>query len=301
MSIARILARHASPRYGLVTRPQLLAAKVCARTIDRAVDDGLMARLHEGVYVLPGSPLTWRRTVLAACLSAGPKAVASHATAAHLLSLSDVRPKEIEVTVPIRSHPIGDGFVVHRTRRPLVVVEHDGIPVTCAARTIADMAARVPRSRLGEMLETAIRTGRATRADLERELRRVFRGRSVLAELVAELVVSDSVLETRFRQALRQRGLPEPVPQYEIRRGGILVARVDLAYPEQRIVVELDGLAFHSDRTAVERDRRRRNDIRTAGYALLEFGWSDVVRPNDAMRRVRRTLWERGHPDVVSL
>jgi hypothetical protein len=49
-------------------------------------------------------------------------------------------------------------------------------------------------------------------------------------------------METLLARALRQNGLPAPVPQFEIFDQGRFVARVDFAYPDERIVIEYDSL-----------------------------------------------------------
>jgi very-short-patch-repair endonuclease len=44
---------------------------------------------------------------------------------------------------------------------------------------------------------------------------------------------------------------------------------VDALRSEQRLVVELDGYAFHHDRAAFERDRTRDATLQLAGYRVL--------------------------------
>ena len=58
----------------------------------------------------------------------------------------------------------------------------------------------------------------------------------------------ESPLERRFLRLLRAAGLPEPEVQYPIRDGERLVARVDFAYPEIRLAMEVDGYRWHGGR-----------------------------------------------------
>ena len=44
-----------------------------------------------------------------------------------------------------------------------------------------------------------------------------------------------------------------------------------------RVVIELDGFAYHSDRADYRRDRRRTNALTALGYRVLRFSWEDVV------------------------
>lgn len=57
----------------------------------------------------------------------------------------------------------------------------------------------------------------------------------------------ESPKETETRLLIVEAGLPEPVVQFEVHAAGSFVARVDLAYPELKIALVLDG---DSSRTA---------------------------------------------------
>jgi very-short-patch-repair endonuclease len=85
-------------------------------------------------------------------------------------------------------------------------------------------------------------------------------------------------METRLRQALRARGLPDPVPQFEVWVGNEFIARVDFAYPEARIAVEYDSDEFHTGRNATRRDRSRRHALVAAGWLPIDVGPADLRR-----------------------
>lgn len=53
---------------------------------------------------------------------------------------------------------------------------------------------------------------------------------------------------------------------------------VDLLWRAQRLVVELDSRAFHTDPTAFERDRRRDADLQLAGFRVLRLTWLQLTR-----------------------
>ena len=101
---------------------------------------------------------------------------------------------------------------------------------------------------------------------------------------------AESVLETLLRLVLHGAGL-RPRTQYTIRDRRTFVARVDFCWPEQRLVVEADGFAFHSDRAAYRRDRDRHNDLERLGWRVLRFTWEDVHRrPEHVVGLVRECL-----------
>jgi hypothetical protein len=89
-------------------------------------------------------------------------------------------------------------------------------------------------------------------------------------------VLPDGVAEMQVVRRLLAAGLPQPVRQYEIWVGGVLVARVDLAYPEYRLAMELDGFRWHAGRRPFRSNRLRRNRIEAVGWRLLEAAPEDI-------------------------
>jgi very-short-patch-repair endonuclease len=81
------------------------------------------------------------------------------------------------------------------------------------------------------------------------------------------------VAEMRVVRELLAAGLPQPVRQYEIREAA---ARVDLAYPDHRLAIELDGFRWHAGRGPFRSDRLRRNRLEVAGWQLVEAAREDV-------------------------
>jgi very-short-patch-repair endonuclease len=75
-----------------------------------------------------------------------------------------------------------------------------------------------------------------------------------------------SELEAQLRRLCRERHLPEPTPNLHIALPTGDTFQVDFAWPKRRLVVETDGFAFHSTRSAFERDRER-------DRILLSHGW----------------------------
>ena len=121
------------------------------------------------------------------------------------------------------------------------------------------------------------------------------RGCRRLPEVVALAdPLAESVMETRLRIVLVGGGLPRPVSQFPVRTaGGILVARVDLAYPQARLALEYDG-SHHFDGEFSRRDRHRDLALDELDWQTMRFTGDDVLRtPHDTVRRVRHRLEER--------
>lgn len=76
--------------------------------------------------------------------------------------------------------------------------------------------------------------------------------------------------------------------------GRLRTARIDFAWPDCRLAVEVDGRAFHSGDEAFEKDRDRRNDLEAAGWMVLNVTWKALTRAPDAViRRVCAALEQR--------
>lgn len=102
---------------------------------------------------------------------------------------------------------------------------------------------------------------------------------------------SGSALETLLRLLFDEAGLASPRTQYQVADGLDLTARVDFAWPAQRLIVEADGFAFHADREAYRSDRRRMNELERLGWRVLRFTWEDAVgRPEHVVGLVRGLL-----------
>jgi very-short-patch-repair endonuclease/fructose-specific component phosphotransferase system IIB-like protein len=108
------------------------------------------------------------------------------------------------------------------------------------------------------------------------------RARAVLAECDGR---SLSPAETVARVTLRRAGL-SVVPNVYITG----VGWVDLLV-EERVVVELDGYAYHSSIVAFRTDRRRDRELQSRGLVALRFPADEAVRnPDELLTCVRRNL-----------
>ena len=115
------------------------------------------------------------------------------------------------------------------------------------------------------MLESAQRRDRldiarmsaAIAATPGRHTRRLERA---LAQLHDDAPWTQSELERAFLELIRAAGLPEP--QCNVYVAGMLV---DFYWPQQGVVVEIDGYAFHRGRRSFEDDRRKNTRLQVAG------------------------------------
>jgi len=276
-----VIARLADGQWGIVHRRQLLAAGVGPDAIDRRLRSGRLRRIHRGVYAVGHRHLRPEAYRLAAVLACGRGALLSHAAAAHHLGLRPSRATMIDVSIPYttpRAHP---GIRVHRRAAllPEECGEHDGVPVTTPARTLLDLAATFPRRTVERALDQAEMLELFDLATLERVVGAHPRrpGTPLLASLLREYTAGDaltrSALEDAFLALCDDHGIARP------RINAIVCGlEVDFHWPRRRLVVEVDGWAYHRTRRAFERDRERDAVLAAGGIRVLRFTHRQVSR-----------------------
>jgi very-short-patch-repair endonuclease len=269
----------AARQYGAVARRQALALGLSRDRFRSLVRSGRLLRVDAATYVVPGSPATWERRVLVALLATDPEAAASHLAAAHLHGLIARAPAVIDVTV---RHGTQDGRPqgaarVHRARSfdRADVKRVANIPVTCVERTLVDVAGLLTVRALGAALDKALLSREVTIADVRSYMssRHLMtrRGAGSLRRLLADREggVPESELEREFLDLVARWALPVPVRQKVV--GPF---RVDFAYPEARVLIELDGRAWHGSVQAFDDDPIRQNALMLEGWAaVLRFTW----------------------------
>jgi very-short-patch-repair endonuclease len=72
-----------------------------------------------------------------------------------------------------------------------------------------------------------------------------------------------------------------PLPRVNVRLHGILV---DAYWPEQGVVVELDGKDNHSSPAQIRRDRANELTLRAHGLIVLRYDWDLVHTHPQAVR-----------------
>lgn len=183
-------------------------------------------------------------------------------------------------------------------------VERDGVLVTTALRTVLDLCRSLPLPEAVAVADSALRRELVTVEELTAALCRLPAGvgRQRVARVLG-LVDPEcgSVLESLARVLLVQAGLGPEQTQLVVRTAaGGWIGRVDFAWPTARLVVEVDGFAFHADRASYRSDRRRGNALVLAGWRLLRFSWEDVVaHPDEVVAAVREALAERTCPHAA--
>jgi len=276
-----VIALLAANQHGIVSIAQLERVGIRQRGRARRVAARRLHRIHRGVYAVGHQGLSREGIWMAAVLACGPNAVLSHQSAAALWGIEPSRartspaPSDSEiphVSVPGESKS-RKGIRVHRSRTlfPSGVTRRAGIPVTTPSRTLVDLHRLLPQQQFAAALRQAEYLGLPLDQRLEPDGTR-------------------SELESRFLGLCRRHRLPRP--EVNVPLGPFTV---DFLWPENRLVVELDGYRAHAGRTAFEADRGRDVELKALGYEVVRLTWRQVTtEPGDVARAVRGVLRARG-------
>lgn len=200
-----------------------------------------------------------------------------------------------------RHRPSFGGIKIHVPQDPIPeedITTIEGIPVTKPARTILDLASDEPEEVVARCLDDALRRRHVSLPFLERWLddptRKRHRGWRMLRRLVEERAtfgMTESPLESQFLRLLRDAGLPLPMLQYVVELGGQFVARVDFAYPDKRVAIEIDGFRTHDGRLQFDEERARGNELEALGWHVLRVTAKHLEQdPNGVIAWVRSSL-----------
>jgi hypothetical protein len=298
----RLIARLAAARSGVVSHTELLAGGLSDQQIWRRLQSGRLRRVHRGVYAIGGADLPARGRWQAALLAAGQGAALSHRSGGAAVGLSVHEGPDVELTVPPSGRLSPPGLVVHATRLEAgEIVEHRGLPVLAAPRLMLSLASIVSLPELERLVAEAAHKGILDPTGLEELLdrcrgRRGIRALRIASEGFCDVSRTRSVPEGRFQLLCSRYGIPPPCVNVPVGD-----REVDFFWPEERLIVEIDGFSAHRHRSRFESDRARAVELRLDGYEYLPF----TPRQLDARvvwvaRAVLRALAQRRRPATAA-
>ena len=269
----------AGRQHGIVTTRQLAAAGIGDRAVAHRVATGRLVRRFRGVYQV-GPVAAPRGREMAAALACGDAALLSHHSAAALWGIRPEHRGDVHITVATGGPRSRPGIRVHRSLS-LNAAVHDGLPVTSPARTLHDIATLLPQHQLDRAVEEAQVQRLVTRDELEQ-----LPGPALKRALHHEPTLTRSEAERRLLGLVRAARLPRP--ETNVRVAGY---EVDFLWRDHRLVVEVDGFAYHATRQAFERDRVRDATLQAAGYHVVRLTWRQVAtEPHAVVARLASLL-----------
>jgi very-short-patch-repair endonuclease len=272
------IAALAAGQYGVVSRLQLLAIGVTPKMIRVRLEAGRLHVIHRGVYAVGHTRLCQEGRWLAAVLACGQGAVLSHRTAAALWGIRAYS-GAIEVTAR-HAHRRGRLLVVCRSSlEPSDCTVHRGIPCTTPERTLIDFATVAQPHQIDRAVREAEFLRLVDFAELGRMLDERKRGTDKLRIAIARVAESSahtrSDLEDRFRVLILDADLPAPEYNATIELDKVTI-EADVAWRDEKVIVELDGWQSHGTRSQFVEDRARDRAAQTAGWIVLRFTSPDL-------------------------
>jgi len=288
-AIASIAAR----QHGVVARRQLLAAGLSNAAVDHRLARKRLHAVHRGVYLVghPVPPPLAKE--MAATLACGEGAAVSHDSAAAIWGFRPSVDGPIHITLPSHVCRTRPGICLHRARylEPEDVRHREGLPLTAPARTLIDIAAVLSAHELQRAYEEAQIQRLVRASELRSALRRIGR-RPGFAALRALLqsdlkpALTRSKAERRLLELLRAADIAPSAVNERIGRH-----EVDFLWRDQRLIVEVDGFAYHANRGAFERDRLRDAELQANDYRVMRVTWHQIdQRPEAVIARVAQAL-----------
>lgn len=282
-TVEAAIADLAGRQKGRLARRQLLALGLSSNAITHRVRAGRLLRLDSGVYALGHAPAFREGRWMTAVLRTGPGAVLSHSSAAALWGLARRAPSEIHMTCrrQLGSRP---DVRLHRVDLPDdEVTIHDELPVTTVPRTLFDFAAIAAEHRLERALNQAEVLRLSDPLSLPDLLERhpgsrgAIRIREAIDRVSLGANITRSEFEDRFLAFAADRGLPAPAVNALVDTGARSF-ECDLVWREQRLIVELDGHAYHRTRLSQEADTARDRALSVVGWTVFRITWGQLAR-----------------------
>jgi hypothetical protein len=255
---------------------------ISRRRVRNAVADGTLRRVLHNVYVRSEVPDTVELRAAAAGHVLSADSVIIDRTAAWIHGVDVFVHREHEVVPAVESCALRwkararrDG-VDGRTRdlKPRDIMTISGVRVTTPLRTALDLGCNLHRRDAFAALCLRLQRHRLTGEMLGREALRFGRRRGVvqLRQLIpwADPRV-ESTREAWTLLAIRDVGLPAPEPQFWVEDDGVLVFRLDFAYPLHKVAIEYDGRDWH-----LLTEEQRRHDAERREW-LKSQGWTVIV------------------------
>jgi very-short-patch-repair endonuclease len=293
---------------GVIARWQALQV-LSRKAIERRIDSRRWRRVHRGVYLTYGGPitLTQRHWIAVLAASPGPSLIDSTAaclggvSALQVHGLQRITSPQIDVLLPASRRLIAPaGVVIHRSSE---IDRHPAarLPTTTIARAVVDAAVWARSESQARLIIVAsfqqrLVTAQEIRPLLDR-MRTVPRHRLIATTVSDAAEGSHTLGELALVRICRSARLPKPTRQLRVRDLAGRVRYLDAVFDPWRVAVEIDG-AHHDEVRQRWDDGERDNALILATYRILRYP-THIVRdqPLRVAEEIRLALMQAGwHP-----
>ncbi len=268
--------------------------------IERHLANGTWLRYAPRVYRSASHAVSERAAIIGASLWLGDAATLVGRSAARWWGLPADAPPRIQFDGPRRvCTPGTPDLDLRRTfLDPRYVTVRDGVRVISKPLAAIRAAAEMEADRVGSglaFLDRCLQLGVRRRAIADALAHHPGARGNACARALFALTAdgAESIGERRLAKLMREAKITGWEPGLWVTVDGVKY-RLDFGFPELRVGIEFDGLAFHVEQPNFVGDRRRDVDLRSAKWSILHFSWEDLItRPEWVILRIRQVLTER--------
>ncbi|HZX56424.1 MAG TPA: hypothetical protein VFE86_17180 [Ilumatobacteraceae bacterium] len=293
----RQIAALAAKQHSVISIDQMSSVGISTSLRSKWERNGLMTRLGQRSFTMPGSTASFERSLAAGMADLGGVGFVAGRAVARLHCLDGFSSSAAEFLVPRDHRGCSTDALVCSTSRSLSragVVTVRGFRCLTAERMIIESPLfAFTREETENAIDSAIRlrlvAEQRLRTRVIREHRSGVNGSRALLDALVD-TGGESRLERWFLQLVRQAGIARPTLQTTIRVGNRVIARIDAYFPGD-VVVEVAGHGTHSSRRQRQVDEQRRTELTLRGFRVLTFTYEDVRdRPAWVIDRLREAL-----------
>ncbi|TDQ58644.1 very-short-patch-repair endonuclease [Actinomycetospora succinea] len=284
-------------QHGVVSLEQARTAGLSDETVRRRV--GTRAWLPAGprVFLVAEHEETPASRTVAAMLSVGEGAVLVGLSAAWWWDLYERPPALIDIAVGRQVRPRDGVRLRRRDIPPADRTRCRRLAVTCRPATVLDAGVALGLQGGARLMDNALLRRRVTLPAL-REAHHRGLGRQG-ATLAGKLLVlagdgARSEAERRAHRLMRRAGIGGWSANTEIVLPGFGRALGDVVFAEEKVVLEIDGWAYHRGLRAFLLDGPRQSALAAAGWVVVRTHWHELTGdPDTFLATLRRTLAAR--------
>ncbi|WP_164479255.1 endonuclease domain-containing protein [Nakamurella antarctica] len=271
-TIATLLSR----QDGVISRQQATYWGMSDHQVDSRVQRREWVRLLPGVFRSAAHDDTAASRTRAAFYWVGKRGALSGSSAAWWWKVIEAPPARVEMTIPHRVQLRAQPGVQLRRRNlhSSDLVHHRGLRITSKPLTVLLTALEVGSS----VLDRALQNGtplQGLRATVDRNSG--ITGSPAMRKLLAQ--ASDGAAATSerlFIKIMRGSGICGWKANTRLRVQG-RDYEADFVFATARLIVEIDGWAWHHQPDRFQQDRDKQNALTLAGWIVLRFTWHDLT------------------------
>lgn len=287
------LAKLARPNFGLFTRAQATACGYSEFQIRHRLRSGDWQHVLGRALAPAGLKVTTSLRDRAAQLSV-PGSVLAGASAARVGRIAIPDQRTFLYVGPHGRLRLPEVVAIHRMPERRDIVLYQGLPTVTTACAVVEAVRHLCEKDAVDVLDRALFRGTPSFAELCRrvELRKGMPGYRTLVRLTNLLAGGErSELERRTTALLRGAGITGWEANVAIFDDTGRIGVGDIVFERERLVLELDGWAFHAANETYEPDRIRQNRLTKAKWEVARYTWRQVtLQPDYLVTDVRERL-----------